>query len=130
MRAVLAKSAMLSLAMLGTGVAQAAKAPPEPPKVIGAPVNCLQLQNIRQTQVRDDQTIDFITRGGQWYRNTLPNRCPQLGFERAFSYQTSITQLCNVDIITVIVQGAGPRRGASCGLGKFTPIEPIKKAKS
>jgi hypothetical protein len=130
MRSAVAKSAMLAVAMLGAGAAQAAKAPPEPPKVIGPAVNCLQLQNIRETRVRDDRTIDFITRGGQWYRNTLPNSCPQLGFERAFAYQTSITQLCNVDIITVIVQGAGPRRGASCGLGKFTPIEPIKKAKS
>jgi hypothetical protein len=117
--------AMLSVA----GPSQAAKAPLEPVEVLGPAVNCVQLQNIRETQVRDDQTIDFIMRGGKRFRNTLPNSCPQLGFERAFSYQTSISQLCNVDIITVIVQGAGPRRGASCGLGKFTPIAPPQKTK-
>jgi hypothetical protein len=115
--------------LLVAGAAQAQRRPVPSAKVIGPDVTCLQMPNIRQTMVRDDQTIDFIMRDGRWFRNTLPMRCPQLGFERAFSYQTSITQLCNVDIITVIVQGAGTRRGASCGLGKFTPIEPIRPAK-
>jgi hypothetical protein len=72
--------------------------------------------------VRSDQVIDFELVGGDVLRNELPYRCPQLGFERAFSYSTSITQLCSTDIITVIVQGGGPMRGASCGLGQFTPI--------
>ena len=91
--------------------------------VTGEAVSCVQLQNIRETKVRDDNTIDFIMRDGKYYRNTLPNSCPQLGFERAFSYATSISQLCSVDIITVLQQGGGIHRGASCGLGKFTPIE-------
>jgi hypothetical protein len=122
-----ALSAAVAAALFATA-AGAANAPLAPAKVIGPDVSCVQLPNIRETRVRDDQTIDFIMRDGRWFRNTLPNRCPQLGFERAFGYQTSISQLCNVDIITVIVQGAGARRGASCGLGKFTPIEPIVKA--
>lgn len=94
-------------------------------RVVGKPVNCLPLQTIRESQVRDDWTIDFRTSGGQWYRNALPNRCFSLGFERAFSYSTSLTQLCNVDIITVLVNNGGPgpiNRGA-CGLGEFTPVE-------
>lgn len=124
---VIALSAAIAAALLAT-VANAAKTPLAPAKAIGPDVACVQLQNIRETRVRDDQTIDFIMRDGRWFRNTLPNRCPQLGFERAFSYQTSINQLCSVDIITVVVQGAGARRGTSCGLGKFTPIEPIAKA--
>jgi len=115
--------------LLAATAAQAQRGPVPPAKVIGPDVMCVQIPTIRQTLVRDDKTIDFVMRDGRWFRNTLPNRCPQLGFERAFSYQTSITQLCNVDIITVIVQGAGSRQGASCGLGKFTPIEPIKPAK-
>ena len=94
-------------------------------KVVGKPVSCIPIQNIRESQVRDDWTIDFRTNGNQWYRNTLPNRCFSLGFERAFSYSTSLTQLCNVDIITVLVNNGGPgpiNRGA-CGLGEFTPVE-------
>lgn len=125
MRITYLAAALLLLA----GPALAQRRPVPPATVIGPDVGCVQMQNIRQTEVRDDRTIDFIMRDGKWYRNTLANSCPQLGFERAFGYQTSITQLCNVDIITVIVQGAGSRRGASCGLGKFTPIEPIKRVK-
>lgn len=92
-------------------------------KPIGEPVSCVLLQNIRETKVVDDATIDFYMRDGQVLRNRLPNACPQLGFERAFSYQTSISQLCNVDIITVLMTTSPLQRGASCGLGKFTPIE-------
>lgn len=89
---------------------------------VGAPVNCIPIVQIRESRVRDDWTIDFRTGGKEWYRNTLPNRCSSLGFERAFSYQTSLAQLCNVDIITVFANGAagGPR--GSCGLGQFQPV--------
>lgn len=89
----------------------------------GEPRDCLQLSQIRESRVLDDQTIDFILNNGQVFRNELPFRCPQLGFEEAFSYRTSITQLCSVDIITVIQRGGGIQRGASCGLGRFQPMK-------
>jgi hypothetical protein len=89
--------------------------------------SCLSLSSIRESKVIDDRTIDFVLRDGSVLRNTLPNACPQLGFERAFSYSTSINQLCSVDIITVIVQGGGVRTGASCGLGNFVPYTPVPK---
>lgn len=114
--------------MLAAGLV--ACAPPPAPRTAaemvpaGEPVSCVQTSQIRSTRVIDDRTIDFTMRGGQVYRNTLPNRCPGLGFERAFSYQTSINQLCNVNIITVVQQGGGPPRGASCGLGMFQPVQP------
>ena len=90
--------------------------------------NCLQLSQIRQTDVRNDRTIDFTLRDGSVWRNTLPFRCLQLGFERAFSYQTSISQLCRQDLINVIQQ-TGNQRGASCGLGEFKrqPPPPSKR---
>ncbi len=89
----------------------------------GAPVDCVQINAIRETRVRDDRTIDFYMNGKQVYRNVLPQSCSQLGFEKAFSYETSLSKLCSVDIITVLYQGGGgPRRGASCGLGQFQPI--------
>ena len=72
--------------------------------------------------MRSDKVIDFVMVDGQILRSRLPNACPQLGFERAFTYATSLSQLCSTDIITVIIQGGGPARGASCGLGAFTPI--------
>ena len=87
----------------------------------GKPVSCVQLRQIRETRVRDDSTIDFYMLGGKVYRNTLPNSCPQLGFEERFSYATSLSQLCSVDIITVLYSSP-PTRGASCGLGQFQPV--------
>lgn len=88
----------------------------------GTPVSCISIAQIQESRVRDDWTIDFRVSGTKWYRNTLPNRCYSLGFEKAFSYQTSLSQLCNVDIITVFANGAagGPR--GSCGLGMFQPV--------
>ena len=88
----------------------------------GKPVSCVPLRQIRETRVRDDRTIDFYMLGKQIYRNTLPNSCPELGFEESFSYRTSISQLCSVDIITVLRRTSGIQPGASCGLGEFQPV--------
>ena len=100
-------------------------------EIIGEPVNCVNLSQIRNSEVRDDKTIDFMMRGGKVYRNELPYQCSTLGFDRAFSYATSQAQLCNVDIITV-VRNIGGRldSGGSCGLGMFTPVELIKQPKA
>jgi hypothetical protein len=87
----------------------------------GPPISCVSIHNIRETRVRDDSTIDFYMNGGKVYRNKLPQSCPELGFEERFGYETSIDQLCNVDIIHVLHSGP-PIRGASCGLGQFQPI--------
>lgn len=93
-------------------------------KNIGEPRTCIPLRNILRTEAHDDYTIDFVMRGGKIYRNNLRSRCPGLAFEEAFSYATSINQLCRADIITVLSQGGpGLFPRASCGLGKFQEIE-------
>ena len=96
-----------------------------PARPAGPPVNCLRLNDIRESLVRDDRTIDFVTRSnkGRVYRVTLPQGCPLLGFERRFSYATSLDRLCSTDIITVLQQtGGNLDRGASCGMGEFQPV--------
>ena len=93
----------------------------------GPAVTCIPIVQIRESRVRDDWTIDFRMNGNQWYRNALPNRCNALSFERAFTYSTSLQQLCNVDIITVIANGGNPRGPlGSCGLGMFQPVQLAK----
>ena len=87
----------------------------------GRPVTCLRTNEIRETLVRDDRTIDFVTNGRRVYRVTLPQGCPRLGFERRFAYETSIGQLCSTDIITVLPDTGLPH-GASCGLAPFQPV--------
>jgi len=93
---------------------------PVPPVTpVGEAVPCVSIVGLR-SEVRSDRVIDF-TAGRRAWRNTLPASCPALGFERRFSYATSLSQLCSSDIITVL-QGPGIQPGASCGLGKFQPI--------
>ncbi|WP_150291785.1 hypothetical protein [Sphingobium estronivorans] len=104
-----------------------AKSAPDNLVPVGKPVDCVQITSIRSTDVRDDRTIDFIMNGRQVYRNTLPDSCPSLGFEKRFMYKTSLSQLCSVDIITVLYQTNGLQRGASCGLGKFQPMQKMAK---
>jgi hypothetical protein len=87
----------------------------------GKAVSCIPIRQIRESRVRDDQTIDFYMNGKTVYRNVLPNSCSSLGFEQRFSYKTSLSQLCSTDIITVL-HSPGITPGVSCGLGQFQPV--------
>ena len=94
-------------------------------EALGPAVNCIQTSRIRDTDVHDDQTIDFNMLGGDTYRNTLPNRCPSLGFEERFGYTVSTGQLCSIDVIHVLYSDG--TRGAGCGLGEFLPVRINKR---
>ena len=121
MRRIVATSILLATAaLIAPADARTRETPVATPN--GKPVDCVQLRQIRETRVRDDRTIDFYMLGKEVYRNTLPNSCPELGFNEGFSYKTSTSQLCSVDIITVLRQSGGLRSGMSCGLGKFQPV--------
>ena len=109
---------LAALSLFACAIAAPAFAATSPP----ASKSCINIANIRDTRVIDDRTIDFKMSDGRTLRNNLPNKCPGLNINRSFGYATAQSQLCNVDIITVIVQGGGPTRGASCGLGQFTPL--------
>ncbi|WP_375194695.1 hypothetical protein [Sphingobium sp.] len=117
----------LMLALICTAGPALARNKPDNLVPVGKAVDCVQINSIRSTDVRDDRTIDFIMNGNKVYRNTLPNSCPSLGFEKRFMYKTSLSQLCSVDIITVLYQTNGLQRGASCGLGKFQPMQKMAK---
>ncbi|HEY0270944.1 MAG TPA: hypothetical protein VGC10_08155 [Sphingomonas sp.] len=120
------KRPLLALLAFGALAAPALARPLKPEeeariKPAGKPVDCISPNQIRETRVRDDSTIDFYMLGGKVYRNRLPQSCPELGFEERFGYETSINQLCNVDIIHVL-HDSPPIGGAACGLGRFQPI--------
>lgn len=91
---------------------------------VGEPVSCIMPSQLRSTRVIDDQTIDFEMNNGTVYRNRLSHRCPGLKMEERFAYKISTSQLCSVDIITVLQSfGGGLSQGASCGLGTFQKME-------
>ncbi len=116
---------LTTLLLIATTAADRRRVPEATPT--GPAVSCIPLTQIRESRVRDDRTIDFIMAGRQRaYRVTLPQACPELGFEQRFSYETSLSQLCSTDIITVL-RDAPVSRGASCGLGQFEPVTLAKR---
>lgn len=111
-----------ALALAAIAAPGAARERPVPAATPTGPAkNCVPISQLRESLVRSNRVIDFRTRGRDYYRVTLPQDCPGLGFERRFSYATSLSQLCANDIITVLYQ-TGPVRGASCGLAPFQPV--------
>ncbi|MGI9293037.1 MAG: DUF6491 family protein [Pseudomonadales bacterium] len=85
---------------------------------------CISLARIDRTHVLDDNNILFYMRGKKVYINKLPHKCRGLRRADSFMYKTSLSQLCDLDIITALDNiGFGFSRGASCGLGTFYPID-------
>ena len=128
--ALILTAALAGSGFAASGVAMAKKDKPAPEiRAVGQPANCVFTRNIRSTKVVDKYTIDFKMRNGKTYRNVMANSCPGLTNEKAFSYRTSTSQLCNVDIIRVLENYGGRlETGASCGLGKFQQIEKVAAA--
>jgi len=91
------------------------------------PQNCVITSRIDQTDAIDDQNIIFRMRGNKVYRNTLPRTCPNLQRENRIAYETRTSQLCNIDMITVLEPyGVGFRPGFTCRLGQFVPLSPAE----
>jgi hypothetical protein len=119
--------ALAAIALTAPGMARDRNQVPEA-VAAGKPESCISISRIRASHVRSDSVIDFEANGGKVYRNTLPNACPGLGFRQSFAYQTSLSQLCSTDIITVL-ESPPMMRGASCGLGQFQPVTLAKKTR-
>jgi hypothetical protein len=124
-RRAAARYAALALAAtwvsLGSGSRDAAAQRVE--EADGRPVACISLSRVERTSVVDEDTILFYLSGGEVYRNDLPHRCPTLKSEDTFMYRVTTSQLCSVDVITVLEHmGSRFMPGASCGLGGFMPI--------
>ncbi len=119
----LAVSAVEASSWLTIGCRGEARRPPVSPAatVIGKAQSCIPLRQVRETRVRDDWTIDFIADGRVW-RSTLLSRCSGLKVNNAFSYETSLSELCGTDIIYVLEKAGDVHRGAACGLEPFVPV--------
>jgi hypothetical protein len=126
-KSLLVVSTLVALT-IGASAGMSAKKEPAPVRAVGEPIRCVSLSQIRSTNVVDNSTIDFKMAGGKTYRNSLPYSCPGLKYEDRFSYRTSQSQLCNVDIVRVLHDYGGQlHEGVGCGLGKFQPVETISK---
>jgi hypothetical protein len=113
--------------VVGTGLSAKDKRPAPEMRAVGEAKSCVNLRSIRSTNVVDNQTIDFKLTGGKTLRNVLPYNCPSLKMQDAFSYRTSQSQLCSVDVIRVLNNYGGHlNEGAACGLGKFQQVEAVR----
>jgi len=118
----------LALLFVMQGSATAEDAPEqdqsaENPAGPGMPQRCVHMRRIDHTRIIDDSNILFYMHGPAIFHNQLPHRCAGLKIAGTFMYRTSLTSLCNVDLITVLRQfGGGFSPGPSCGLGMFKPI--------
>lgn len=84
---------------------------------------CVSLARIDRTRIVNDQTILFYMLGPDVYVNYLPRRCNGLKRADAFSYATSLSQLCHLDVIRGLRNFGGQLSPTvACGLGKFVPI--------
>lgn len=124
-RSILFAASVLLLAGIFTTAAVADDTnPPATPAATEQAERCITIRAIRQTKVVDDRTIIFYTTNNRNYKNRLPHSCSGLAMADSFSYSTSQSQLCSVDIITVLNRmGSDLAPGPSCGLGMFEPID-------
>ncbi len=107
---------LLSMACFSAAHAQDASA-------IDESIPCIKKSNIWSVDIVDNKNIVFQTGVNNYYLNTLPYACNGLRLNDSLSYQSSVNELCNVDVITVLdTAGPGFQSGPSCGLGKFDPI--------
>lgn len=108
---------------------------PEAKDVVNSGKNtreCLLLAQIHTTKAVSNQEIIFRLYGGEHWRNKLPAACTGLGFNRGFTYDTSLHRLCRGQFI----QTLEPRR-SPCVLGLFhrdpgktKPTAPTKPTES
>jgi hypothetical protein len=85
--------------------------------------SCINTRLIRRTYIVDDRNVLFYMSGGTVFHNILRMPCHGLEREDRFSYHTTGAQLCRLDGIYVLYNGAwGLREGASCSLGDFHEI--------
>lgn len=85
--------------------------------------HCVQVRSIDQIDIVDSDTLVFRMRGDEVYRNELPYNCPGLQQGDTLMYRTTVGQVCDLDIVTVLEDwGFGFAPGPSCGLGMFHPI--------
>ena len=118
--------AAIPLALAGCTQQRPSERPAVAPaaKIVGNAEDCVPINQLHESRIRDDGTIDFIRSGNRGWRNTLPQTCPGLKSADAFTYKTSLSQLCSTDIIYVLERTGGSlQRGAGCGLGKVVPVE-------
>ena len=94
-------------------------------RVAGKPVDCLNLRDIRSTQIIDRTAIIYETRGGTIYVNKPEGGASSLDKWDVLITDTHSTQLCDVDIVRLFDTGSRFETGF-VNLGEFVPYRKAK----
>ena len=120
-------TALVVLTVPASLSAKLTRNPVPPARYTGPERLCVPVRQLGDSRIRDDRTIDFMRTGRKGWRVALPRRCSGLRAADSFTYRTSLSQLCNTDVIYPLNSiGGRYERAAGCGLGKFQPIELIR----
>lgn len=125
---------LAGLALLSGGVASAAPAETAEAKlaraldgrVAGAPVHCLNFNDIRSTRIIDGTAILYEGGGGRLYVNRPASGASSLRSDNVLVTKTSMSQLCNVDVVQLYDTASRMPTGW-VGLGDFVPYTKAAK---
>ncbi len=95
-------------------------------RTAGEPVKCLNLRDIRSTQIISGTAILYETNGGVIYVNTPTGGARSLDKWDVLVTDTRSSQLCSIDIVRLFDSGSRIETGF-VNLGEFVPY---RKAKS
>ena len=96
-------------------------------RVAGKPVSCINLRDVRSSQIIDDTAIVYDAGGGRLFVNR-----PRIGAESLDSDDILVTktygsELCSLDTVNLIDRGSNFSHGF-VGLGEFVPYTRVKVA--
>ena len=89
-------------------------------RVAGKPVSCINLRDIRSSEIIDGTAILYRTGGGQIYVNTPRIGQTSLDDDDILVTKTWGSQLCSLDTVRLLNRGARFETGF-VGLGEFVP---------
>ncbi len=103
----------------GVAVALASATVPVQAQSGGSPSSvCLDPQQIRSTQIKDNKTILFQMRNGDVWTNTLVAECPGLKSGQSISQMVTTNRICSFR-----QSFSSNFSGAMCRLGAFTRVQ-------
>ena len=94
-------------------------------RVAGEPVDCLNLHDIRSTQIIDRTAILYETRGGTIYLNKPEGGASSLDKWDVLVTDTHSSRLCDVDIVRLF-DNASRFQNGFVTLGEFVPYRKAK----
>ena len=97
-------------------------------RTVGSPVNCINLRDIRSTEIVDDTAIVYRMNNGTLFVNR-PGSGSIVDRDDILVTRTIGTRLCRIDIVNLIDRGSRMPSG-SLSLGDFVPYSRLPRTRS